>query len=175
MEQAEFEHIAIRIRQRAVATALTFAANGDEAEDIAQETMLKLWTLRTEISDRAHAEKLASCIAHNRAIDSTRRRRTIPLDTGRRRTIPLDTGRSIIDDKTASPDRAIEDKENMAWLTERLASLPSTEYQILRLRQVERKSHEEIARIVGVEKTSVSTILARARAKMLNEFKKRER
>lgn len=165
MEQAEFEHIAIRIRQRAVATALTFAANGDEAEDIAQETMLKLWTLRTEISDRAHAEKLASCIAHNRAIDSTRRRRTIPLDTGR----------SIIDDKTASPDRAIEDKENMAWLTERLASLPSTEYQILRLRQVERKSHEEIARIVGVEKTSVSTILARARAKMLNEFKKRER
>ena len=43
------------------------------------------------------------------------------------------------------------------------------------MRQVERKSHEEIARIVGVEKTSVSTILARARAKMLNEFKKRER
>lgn len=165
MEQAEFEHIAIRIRQRAVATALTFAANGDEAEDIAQETMLKLWTLRTEISDRAHAEKLASCIAHNRAIDSTRRRRTIPLDTGR----------NIIDEKTAGPDRAMEDKENMAWLAERLAALPSTEYQILRLRQVERKSHEEIARIVGVEKTSVSTILSRARAKMLNEFRKRER
>ena len=150
MEQAEFEHIATRIRQRAVATALAFAASGDEAEDIAQETMLKLWTLRTEISGLAHAEKLASCIAHNRAIDCTRRRRTISLDAGR----------SIIDDKTASPDRAIEDKENMAWLTERLASLPST---------------EEIARIVGVEKTSVSTILARARAKMLNEFKKRER
>ena len=165
MEQAEFEHIAIRIRQRAVATALTFAANGDEAEDIAQETMLKLWTLRTEISDRAHAEKLASCIAHNRAIDSTRRRRTIPLDTGR----------NIIDEKTAGPDRAMEDKEDMAWLAERLAKLPSTEYQILRLRQVERKSHEEIARIVGVEKTSVSTILSRARAKMLNEFRKRER
>ena len=165
MEQAEFEHIATRIRQRAVATALTFAANGDEAEDIAQETMLKLWTLRTEISDRAHAEKLASCIAHNRAIDSTRRRRTIPLDTGR----------NIIDEKTAGPDRAMEDKEDMAWLAERLAKLPSTEYQILRLRQVERKSHEEIARIVGVEKTSVSTILSRARAKMLNEFRKRER
>lgn len=165
MEQAEFEHIATRIRQRAVATALTFAANGDEAEDIAQETMLKLWTLRTEISDRAHAEKLASCIAHNRAIDSTRRRRTIPLDTGR----------NIIDEKTAGPDRAMEDKEDMAWLAERLAKLPSTEYQILRLRQVERKSHEEIAHIVGVEKTSVSTILSRARAKMLNEFRKRER
>ena len=90
MEQAEFEHIATRIRQRAVATALAFAASGDEAEDIAQETMLKLWTLRTEICDTAHAEKLASCIAHNRAIDYIRRRRTISLDAGR----------SIIDDKT---------------------------------------------------------------------------
>ena len=165
MEQAEFEHIAAHVRQRAFATALAFTGDRDESEDIAQETMLKLWTLRTEISDPAHAEKLGSCIAHNRAIDNIRRRCTISLDAGR----------SIIDDKTASPDSAMEDQENMAWLTERLASLPSTEYQILRLRQVERKSHEEIARIVGVEKTSVSTILSRARAKMLNEFKKRER
>ena len=87
----------------------------------------------------------------------------------------MDAGRSIIDDKTAIPDRVMEDKENMAWLAERLAALPSTEYQILRLRQIERKSHEEIARIVGVKRSSVSTILSRARAKMLNEFRKRER
>ena len=119
MELAEFEHIATRIRQRAVATALAFTASGDEAEDIAQETMLKLWTLRTEISGLAHAEKLASCIAHNRAIDCTRRRRTISLDAGK----------GIIDDKTASPDSEMEDKEHMAWPTDCLASLSSTEYQ----------------------------------------------
>ena len=165
MEQTEFEHIATRIRQRALATALAFTADGSEAEDIAQEVMLKLWTLRSEINDQAHAEKLASCIAHNRAIDGLRRHRTMPLDTGR----------NIIDDNTASPDRTMENKEDMAWLATRLASLPSTEYQILRLRQVERKSHAEIARIVGVKKSSVSTILARARAKMLDEFKKRTR
>lgn len=157
--------MAARIRQRAVATALAFSASGDEAEDIAQETMLKLWTLRAEINDPAHAEKLASCIAHNRTIDIHRRQHTIPLDTGR----------NIIDERTASPDNAVEDKENMEWLAERLASLPSKEYQILHLRQVERKSHDEIARIVGVEKSSVSTMLARARTKMLNDIKKRTR
>lgn len=165
MEQAEFEHIAARIRQKAVATAIAFSAGGDEAEDIAQETMLKLWTLRAEISDPTHAEKLASCIAHNRTIDSHRRQHTVPLDTNR----------SIMDERTASPEKEIEDKENMSWLAGRLAALPSKEYQILHLRQVERKSHDEIARIVGVEKSSVSTMLARARAKMLNDIRRRTR
>ena len=165
MEQAEFEHIATSVRQRAFATALAFTGDRDKAEDIAQETMLKLWTLRSKINGLAHIEKLASCIAHNRAIDSHRQQAAMSLDCGR----------SVIDDKAVSPDRAIEDKETLAWLENCLAALPSTEYQILWLRQVERKSHDEIARIVGVRKASIPTILSRARLKMLNEFKKRTR
>lgn len=165
MEQAEFEHIATRIRQRAISTALAFSANSDEAEDIAQEVILKLWTLHAEINSATHAEKLASCMAHNHAIDNHRRRHTIPLDMSR----------SIVDYQTSSPDIELEDKDNMAWLEKRLATLPSTEYQILYLRQVDRKSHEEIARILGVEKASVYTILSRARTKMLNEIRKRTR
>ena len=153
MEQAEFEHIATSVRQRAFATALAFTGDRDKAEDIAQETMLKLWTLRSKINGLAHIEKLASCIAHNRAIDSHRQQAAMSLDCGR----------SVIDDKAVSPDRAIEDKETLAWLENCLAG------------QVERKSHEEIAQIVGVRKSSVSTILSRARVKMLNEFKKRTR
>ena len=50
MEQAEFEHIATSVRQRAFATALAFTGDRDESEDIAQETMLKLWTLRSRIN-----------------------------------------------------------------------------------------------------------------------------
>ena len=92
MEQAEFEHIATRIRQRAMATALAFAADSDEAEDIAQEVMLKLWTLRTDINGLQHAEKLASCIAHNRTMDSHRRYHTVPLTKSRQAQImPLKT------------------------------------------------------------------------------------
>ena len=140
MEQAEFEHIATSVRQRAFATALAFTGDRDESEDIAQETMLKLWTLRSRINS-----------------------------------LSLDGDRNVIDNNTVSPDRAIEDKETLAWLENCLAALPSTEYQILWLRQVERKSHDEIARIVGVRKTSIPTILSRARLKMLNEFKKRTR
>lgn len=52
--------------------------------------------------------------------------------------------------------------------------LPSKEYQILKLRQVEQKTNEEIAKLLGIEKTSVATLLSRARIKILKEFQKRK-
>lgn len=163
MEQAEFENIARRIRLKAETTARSMSASDSEAEDIAQETMLKLWTLRGDINGAPHAEKLAFCIAKNMAIDASRHKHTVPIDGAR----------GYADDKLPSPEAAVEDKENMAWLKERLARLPSTEYQILRLRQVEKKSHQEIAEMLGIAPTSVSTLLARARAKILKDFRER--
>lgn len=58
---------------------------------------------------------------------------------------------------------------------QKIAALPPTEHLILKLRQVERKSNEEIARMLGIEQSSVVTLLSRARKKILNEINKRTR
>ena len=163
MEQSEFEHIAKDIRQTALATALATHADADEAEDVAQDVMLKLWTLRADITGKSHAAKLASCMTHNLTIDKHRRRHTVALDTSR----------TMIDDKMTNPAAYTENRENMTWLEKRLSELPATEYQILRLRQVERKTNDEIAAILGIEKSSVSTLLSKVRKKMLNEIRNR--
>ncbi len=163
MEQSEFEDIAKHIWQKANCTALSMSISGDEAEDIAQETMLKLWTLRGDISDATHAERLACCMARHMAIDCHRRKRTVTIDDAR----------GVIDEKAPHPETSAEDNENMAWLKKRLAELPPTEYQILRLRQVEMKTYDEIAEALGIRPTSVSTLLARARAKLLKDIRER--
>lgn len=163
MKQAEFEKIATRIRLKAVRTGRSMSMGDDEAEDIAQEVMLKLWTIRDDICNGLHAEKLAVCIARHRSIDNIRHRHTVPIDADR----------NYIDEKSPTPDAMLEDHENMNWLNERLAQLPSTEYQILRLRQVERKSYDEIAVTLGISPDSVSTLLSRARNKILGEIMKR--
>lgn len=163
MKQTEFENISARIRQRAVATARSMSVSDDEAEDIAQEAMLKLWTVRNDVSDAVHAEKLIVCIAKNKAIDSHRRLHTVPIDSSK----------AYIDEKLPTPENSLEDQENMAWLRERLEHLPTTEYQILRLRQVEQMTFNEIAQTLGISPTSVSTLLSRARNKILNEIIKR--
>lgn len=163
MKQAEFENIAKALRQKAVMTANAYLSDKDEAEDIAQDVMLKLWNLHEEIAGSTDAEKLTVCIAHNKAIDRHRRNKTITIGEKQ----------NIIDDKQPTPDISLEESENLTWLIRRINELPSTEYQILHLRQVERKSNEEISKLLGIEKTSVATLLSRARTKLLNEIKKR--
>jgi V/A-type H+-transporting ATPase subunit I len=71
------------------------------------------------------------------------------------------------------PDVEVENSENELWLQKRLKALPSNQYQVLYLRQVEKKSFEEIAQIVGITPESVSVLLSRARKQMLQEIRKR--
>lgn len=165
MEQADFEHIAKTVRQKAVSTALAYSTSADEAEDIAKDVMLKLWTLHEDISNQTGAEKLAACMARNKAVDCHRKNKTVTLD-GKR---------GIPDDRQPTPDISLETVEDYEWLMRRISALPPKEYQILHLRQVERKTNDEIAKLLGIEKTSVATLLSRARMKILKEIKKRIR
>ena len=53
--------------------------------------------------------------------------------------------------------------------------LPTTQRTLLYMRQVERHSHEKIAHLLGIEISSVSTLLARARRTLLEEIKRRNK
>ena len=48
MKDKEFEHIAPVLRRRSVATARSLGLDADDAEDVAQDALLKLWSLRGE-------------------------------------------------------------------------------------------------------------------------------
>lgn len=165
MKQAEFEHIARQVRQKAVNTALACSVGTENAEDIAQDVMLRLWNIHEEIGGQTSAEKLAVCIARNLSADHYRKQRTIPLKPKY----------NIIDEKHPQPDIYCEISEDQKWLIQQMEALPPAEHRILRLRQVEHKTGEEIAALLGIEKTSVATLLSRARTKLLNKFKERVR
>ena len=98
----------------------------------------------------------------------------IDLLRQQRKTVPIDT-RLLIADTHILPDARAEIADNEAWLEKRMQSLPSTEYQVLLLRQVEGKDTDEIARLLGVSPNSVATLLSRARKRLLNDLKRRMR
>lgn len=162
MEQKEFTDMADSLRHRIIAVARGYRLGDDDAEDVAQDTMLKLWTIRNDIDGGRHAAALAVTVAKNLAIDKLRHG-----------AISGTAEIALADSLYKQPDFMLEDNENDLWLQEQLRHLPTKEYAVLHLRQVEKKTTAEIAAIVGIAPGSVATLLARARKKLLNEIKKR--
>ncbi len=162
MTDQEFTDIATQLRTLALQKGRSYPLDNDEAADIAQDTMLRLWALRPKVKSAAHARGLAVSIAAHMAIDRMRKRRSAGM---RIADTDLPTG--------PTPDTRLEEKANEEWLEQELRKLPSTEYQILHLRQVEQKSADEIAGILGITPQSVATLLSRARKKLMKRIQQR--
>ena len=105
MVQEEFEKIATDIRQRVIAVARGYRLDADSAEDVAQDTMLKLWTIREKIDGRKSATAMTVMIARHLSIDMLRKRRTVGLDAA----MPTDS-------RFRQPDAMLESAENDRWL-----------------------------------------------------------
>ena len=161
MDRSAFEQQARSWREKALSVSRHCGAGSDEAEDIAQDVMLRLWQMRDELGRYESIEALAALMARHLLRNHQRRKPSETLDEGM--TVSLN----------ANPHNELEVKEDNEWLTKRLEQLPTTQRTLLYMRQVERRTHEEIAQVLGIETTSVSTLLARARRTILEDIKRR--
>ena len=163
MDRSAFERMARTWREKALSVSRHYGAGKEEAEDIAQDVMLRLWQMHDELERYDSVEALAVLMAKHLLRNHQRRREPETLDE------------AIVVSINTSPHDILEIMEDDEWLTARLQQLPTTQRTLLYLRQVERRSHEEIARLLGIEITSVSTLLARARRTLLVEIKRRNK
>ena len=155
MERIAFEQQARTWRQKALSVCISYGAGKDEAEDIAQDVMLRLWQMHDELEQYRSIEAIVSLMARHILRNHQRRKPSETLDE------------TMIISLNSSPLEDLEMKEDDVWLTTRLQQLPTTQRTLLYMRQV------EIAQLLGIETTSVSTLLARARRTLLEDIKRR--
>ena len=161
MDRNAFEQQARSWREKALSVSMSYGAGMDEAEDIAQDVMLRLWQMHDELERYRSVEAIVTLMARHLLRNHQRRKPSEALEE------------AMIVSLNTSPHEELEIKENDEWLTKKLQQLPTTQRTLLYMRQVERRSHEEIARLLGIEITSVSTLLARARRTLLEDIKRR--
>ena len=154
--------MASETRARSVSIAGLFGFVQDDAEDIAQDVMLKLWNLHEQLNDAAHLKASAAITTKRVCID---RWRTAHQHAEIANTMPLIDEDSLHDQ--------LEYTELEHWIAEQIDSLPSTAGMVLRMRQLEHRELGEIADILGIRQTSVSTLLSRARNELLTKLKRR--
>lgn len=152
------------MRRNAVSVAQKYGFAPDDAEDIAQDVMLKLWCLHEKMDDMAYMKASMAITTRHVCID---RWRTVNVHADVSNAMP------VVDEDTMY-DR-LEYAELEQWMDEQIGLLPTTSKIVLTMRQLEHRELSEIADILGIKQTSVSTLLARARNELMNKLKRRNK
>ncbi len=160
MDTTTFENMAKELRLLAEKSSRALLADDADAEDVAQDVMVRLWNMRGELrSDKIRG--LVSLMARRMSLNVLRRKQQEGYAT---------VAEELVDN--ISPFERLQEMEMATWLDRRLQRLPSTQRTVLRMRQVEHRSRAEIAKKLGIEIHTVETLLSRARHDLLNEIKK---
>lgn len=166
MDKTTFEQTAARLRPLILRIGRDFFGSADDAEDVAQETLLRLWQYCQRLDEGRNMEALAARVAKNCCVDMQRRSR---IDTVREGEEVLVLSPALM----SSPHEELEQKEGVEALDEAVNQLQARERQLFEMRQQEGLSTEEIAQQTGIPKASVQSMIAMARKKVFNEMKRR--
>ena len=160
MEQHEFEIEATRMRPALLRMATRYLEYSDEAEDVVQDALLKLWFLREKLDQYRSVDALAIVIIKHLCINRLRGVRIEKVD--------LNQGIGIGGDE--SPEMKLIAEERMQEILEVISVLPDLQQSILRMKHIDGFEVEEIARLIGSTAIAVRTNLSRARQKVKEQF-----
>lgn len=157
MELKQFKIDILPLRDRLTRYALRLTENHSDAEDVAQEVMLKLWNIRDKLHEYHSVEALAVRMTHNLCMDVWRKKRPDTLSIDQVSPINL---------SATTPERLLEEKDEMCLMHEIIHSLPPLQQTIIRMKDIEEYETAEIAEITGCNAESIRSNLSRARKKV---------
>ncbi len=157
MTRNEFEHIVPKLRPLMVKVGRNFFGNMDDAEDVAQDALMRLWIYCERLDAKRNMEALAVVVAKNVCVEMHKRRR---MDTDE---LPGDIKAS----RAYSADAHISAKETRNQIDSAIEKLSPREQQLVRKRYIEDCLPEEIAQDMGMANPSVRSMLSVAKAKLI--------
>jgi RNA polymerase sigma-70 factor (ECF subfamily) len=155
MERDAFEQVVLEQKDRLFGYATMMLRDPAEAQDVAQETLVRLWQNRQQV-DGAGARAWLKRTAHNLCIDRLRRRRT-------RSEIDGDVDRETRPDGEPGPQRLAASAELGRHIERCLGQLGEADRAVLVLRDVEGLPYDEVARVLDLPLGTLKARLHRAR------------
>jgi RNA polymerase sigma-70 factor (ECF subfamily) len=150
--------------RRVYAAAMAILRNEQDAEDAAQEAMLKAFANIRQFRAEARFSTWLIQIAVNEALMRRRRERTVPMEgLDGRRDEEADYAPRDFADWREIPSETLERKEVRQRLAEALGTLDRKYREVFVLRDVEHLNIQETAEALGITVASVKTRLSRAR------------
>jgi RNA polymerase sigma-70 factor (ECF subfamily) len=150
--------------RRVYAAALAILRNEADAEDVAQDAMLKAFANIRQFRAEARFSTWLIQITVNEALMRRRRQRTVVMEgIDDRRDEEADYAPRDFADWREIPSEALERKEIRQRLAEALGTLDRKYREVFVLRDMEHLNIQETAEALGISVASVKTRLLRAR------------
>ena len=130
--------------------ALRITLSSQEAEDVVQDVIIRLWKMGDRLEGLDNLEAYAMRMTRNLAID----RQRMPVN----QTEDIDPAMAVSHD-----DHAMEHDDRLDIIRQYMAQLPEKQRTAMHLRDFEGRSYREIADIMHVSEDQVKVSIHRAR------------
>lgn len=166
----EFQQLVVEERQRIYSFAYYSLKNREDAEDVTQEVLIRLWRHWRRL-DRSGVKAWLLRVARNACCDVVRRRRV-------NATRVVDTEGDVVLDRVAceraDPQADAEAADFQQRLTAALRQLPEPYRSALILRELQDLKYDEIAAILEKPLNTIKVYLHRGRKMLREELKEVE-
>lgn len=165
-----FRNDILPLKNQLYRLALRITLDTAEAEDIVQETLIKIWNRRSSWDSIDNIEAFCFTVCRNLALDSIKRKdhSTASLDEimDAKAQMPLDgSGQS----PTTPSQRAIA-SDQVRIVRQIVDKLPEKQRTCIQLRDFEGKPYKDIAKIMGISEEQVKINIFRGRKTIKEKF-----
>lgn len=167
MKTISFQTDILPLKNELFRLALRITQNRFEAEDVVQETMLKVWKGRSEWDKIDNIEAYCLTACRNLSLDKMRHMDN-QVQNIEQESEPADQSYS------ANPEEQAVQHDRLQLVRQLISQLPEKQRTCMQLRDVEGKSYRDIATIIGISEEQVKVNIFRARQTIRERFQQAE-
>ena len=166
MKEISFRTDVLPLKDVLYRLALRITQKHEDAQDVVQDTLIKVWNKRDDLSGIDSLEAYCLTICRNLALDKLKAKssQNESLDS-----ILIDTP-----DQGGSPYEQMLQKDRIALVRRMVNSLPEKQRSCMQLRDFEGKSYKEIATILNISEDQVKVNIFRARQAIKTKYQQIE-
>ncbi|MBR2102894.1 MAG: RNA polymerase sigma factor [Prevotella sp.] len=166
MKTVSFKNDILPLKNVLYRLALRITLNHEDAEDIVQDTLIRVWNRREEWEQIESIEAYALTIARNLALDKLKR--------ADKKNVALETNTDAQEAQVNNPYDRIIQQDRLQMVRKLVDGLPEKQRSCMQLRDFEGKPYKDIAAILGITEEQVKVNIFRARQSVRQQLKAAE-
>lgn len=166
MKEISFKNDILPLKNELYRLALRITLSEMEAEDVVQDTLIKVWNNRESWSGIDSIEAYSMAICRNKALDRLR------LKDNQLASLEQQNGGEMVAD--SNPQQKLIAKDRLEAVRALIDALPEKQRSCMQLRDIEGKSYKEVANILGISEEQVKVSIFRARQTIRKQFQELE-